>query len=197
MTTTDGGTTNGTDATNPVDATDATVVPLRDVTAALDHSAPPADTGTRDSSDVTRTGDSGASPAVGADGGTVDRLRFAVFGDVRPSLPDVAPYPTMVFTQVMDGVEAENVQFAVGTGDYMFFELLLDVPRHAQLMPNIARRAETHSSATTSFHAMGNHECNSITTVNCPNQNESTNVTTYKSVLIPGRPNAYPSIGTS
>ena len=114
-----------------------------DTIATANDSAAPSDTGshanhdastvdaTRDVAEVNDAATSGgdaSGPAIGPNGGTVDQLHFAVFGDVRPSLPDIAPYPSMVFTQVMDGVESLNAQFAVGTGDYMFANFCATCP---------------------------------------------------------------------
>lgn len=125
---------------------------------------------------------------IGPDGGTVDRLRFAVFGDVRPPIPDqVSAYPTMIITSVMDGIEAEHAQFVVGTGDYMNENFCASC---AVDQIHLLQMAETHYSGYV-FHSMGNHECLTVTSINCPNENESVALRTFKISLIPTRTNAY------
>jgi hypothetical protein len=155
--------------------------PAPDVMA--DTIATPADV-----SDAFTPPDAPAMPPIGPDGGTVDRFRFAVFGDVRPPLPDeVSAYPTMIITQVMDGIAAEGAQFAIGTGDYMNENFCASC---ATQQIQLLQMAETHYGGHI-FHAMGNHECLTISSVNCPNQNESVALRTYHSTLIPEYTNVW------
>ncbi len=115
-------------------------------------------------------------------GGTVNRLAFTAFGDIRPALPDEDwAYPNMTVQQIMSEMDALNPEFAVATGDYMFVELL---PSSAasQVMSLLGDEKPFTSPI---FHTMGNHECQSFSDVNCPMLNESVNITTYLSMLVP------------
>ena len=61
--------------------------------------------------------------AVGASGGTLSRLYFAVIGDTRPPIiNDTKAYPTQVITTIYSELEALSPRppFAVSTGDYLF-----------------------------------------------------------------------------
>jgi hypothetical protein len=125
---------------------------------------------------------------IGANGGTVDRLHFAVFGDIRPSLPDdLSPYPTGIVMQVMDGITHENAQFAIGTGDYML-ENFCSFCATNQI--NSLIMGESHFRHHI-FHAMGNHECLTINEGNCPEENETVALRTYRSRLIPTYAHTY------
>ena len=118
-------------------------------------------------------------------GGDVNLLSFTAFGDVRPALPDEDfAYPNDVVTSVMKGMAALAPEFAIGTGDYMFVEYL---PSSASGQLQALLAAEKSFSGPI-FHGLGNHECQSFTDVNCPNLNESTNITTFMSTLVPWTP---------
>jgi hypothetical protein len=118
-------------------------------------------------------------------GGTVNRLAFTAFGDIRPALPDEDfAYPDATVQSIMSGMIGLGPEFAVATGDYMFVEYL---PSSAsgQLQHLI-----TDEKAFTApiFHTMGNHECESFSDVNCPNLDESVNITTFMMTLLPWTP---------
>ena len=118
----------------------------------------------------------------GGKGGTVNRLAFTAFGDIRPSLPDDAlGYPNATVKSIMGEMAALAPEFAVATGDYMFVEY---IPSSAtgQLQ---ALMDDEKLFPPPIFHTMGNHECQSFTDVNCPNLNESVNITTFLSMLLP------------
>ncbi|HEY1954441.1 MAG TPA: metallophosphoesterase [Polyangiaceae bacterium] len=115
-------------------------------------------------------------------GGTVNRLSFTAFGDIRPPLPDEDfAYPDATVDAIMSGMKAQSPEFGVATGDYMFVEYL---PSSAtgQLQHLLA---DEKTFGAPIFHAMGNHECQSFTDVNCPNLDESVNITTYLQLLLP------------
>ncbi len=127
-------------------------------------------------------------PPVGVHGGTVDRLRFAVFGDIRPPIPDQnSAYPSAIFGEVMAGVQDLGVQFAVSTGDYMnanFCASCVD----AQL--DMLTAAEARFSGHV-FHALGNHECATLTSYNCESENETSNIRTFRTRLLAGYDHTY------
>ena len=118
---------------------------------------------------------------VGPTGGTVDRLAFAVFGDVRPATEnDNANYPAPVITGIMTKAAATPSEFAIGTGDYMEANTSSAVSNQlGQLLT-----AERMFPKPT-FHAMGNHECMGDTGSNCPNGTESYNVRGFMMQLAP------------
>ena len=118
-------------------------------------------------------------------GGTVNLLSFTVFGDVRPPLPDDdIQYPTTTVTGVMKGMAQLEPEFAVGTGDYMFVELITS---SAQAQLAKLQGAESNFPKPI-FHTLGNHECNSFSDINCPNLNESTNIKQHMMTLVPWTP---------
>jgi hypothetical protein len=115
-------------------------------------------------------------------GGTVNRLAFTAFGDIRPPLPDEDwAYPNATVNSIMTGMLGLGPEFAVATGDYMFVEY---IPSSAsgQLQQLLD---DEKVFAAPIFHTMGNHECQSFSDVNCPNLNESVNVTTYLKMMLP------------
>ncbi|MEO6952644.1 MAG: metallophosphoesterase [Polyangia bacterium] len=115
-------------------------------------------------------------------GGTVGLLHFGTFGDIRPPLPDdVLQYPSTVASAIFSGMAKAQPQFVIGTGDYMFAEFSSSIAQQ-----QLAKLADAEKSIVTPiFHAMGNHECNSLSDLNCPNLDESANIRTYLSTLIP------------
>ena len=61
--------------------------------------------------------------SVGAGGGSISRLYFAVIGDTRPPvINDTSAYPSTVITKIYSDIEALSPRpaFAVSTGDYLF-----------------------------------------------------------------------------
>jgi len=103
---------------------------------------------------------------VGANGGSLSRLLFAVVGDTRPaSIDDTPGYPTAVIDKIFSDVEAfaPRPAFVVSTGDYMFASTF-GTQAGAQLDLYLGARAK-YSQAV--FPAMGNHECTGATASNC------------------------------
>ena len=107
---------------------------------------------------------------IGADGGTLTHLLFAVVGDTRPAtIDDTSGYPTSVLTSIYSGIGAfaPRVPLVVSTGDYMFAST---APRGgesqagAQLDLYMQARARFPGAF---FPAMGNHECTGATNSNC------------------------------
>jgi hypothetical protein len=104
--------------------------------------------------------------AVGADGGVVSRLHFAVVGDTRPAaMDDVAGYPTAVVSRIYRSMSAFTPAptFAIATGDYQFASASSDTA-FAQVALYLQARALFPGAL---FPAMGNHECTGATASNC------------------------------
>ena len=112
-------------------------------------------------------------------GGTVDRLRFAVFGDVRPpELDEDDAYPVDVVNQLFSQISARDPQFVLGVGDWWF----------ASNYDHAATQAQELLSAEQPyggfvFHAMGNHECEGWTASNCPDGDETGQVQAWYDYL--------------
>lgn len=95
--------------------------------------------------------------AVTLQGGTVDRLYFAVTGDTRPADVDsfdAAPYDAMA--QIAASMKKVGAQFAVDLGDHMYVDA--DQPQLAE------QEMQRYLSAISAFGGaffmtMGNHEC--------------------------------------
>jgi hypothetical protein len=131
--------------------------------------------------------DAGSTGPIGPTGGTVGRLHFTVFGDVRPPNPNqTSAYPTAIVQQVMQGMRAVGAQFAIASGDYMFADYASTVSAQIGLF----RSAEAMYGGYV-FHAMGNHECTGATASNCPRATETPNVLAYMSMLNAGRATPY------
>ncbi len=109
----------------------------------------------------------GAAPTgVGAGGGTVDHLYFAVLGDTRPAvMDDTSGYPTSTITGIYRDIQAMSPrpQFAVATGDYMFAST---TGTQAQPQMDLYLAARSAYSGTV-FAAMGNDECDGTTAGDC------------------------------
>jgi hypothetical protein len=119
--------------------------------------------------------------AVGPLGGAVSRLRFGVFGDVRPpSENQTTLYPTAIVTAVMDGIASAGAQFAVANGDYMFASTNAAASAQVSLLLGAESRFPGHV-----FHSMGNHECNGASASNCPAGTETQQIQVYRSRLAP------------
>lgn len=106
------------------------------------------------------------SGSVGANGGSVSRLFFAVVGDTRPAvINDTKAYPTQVINQIYADLEGSTPRptFAVSTGDYLFSS-----GNGTQAAPqlDLYEAARARYSGTV-FAAMGNHECTGAVTSNC------------------------------
>jgi hypothetical protein len=119
--------------------------------------------------------------SVGYTGGSVDRLVFGVFGDVRPMDLDMAgEYPTAVIDAIFEEMGGSYAEFAIGTGDYMYADTKTQVD--SQLADLVA--AEKKMGSRPIFHAMGNHECNGDTSSNCPNGTETANMVGFMTTLL-------------
>jgi hypothetical protein len=108
--------------------------------------------------------------SVGADGGTLSRLLFAVVGDTRPAtVDDTGGYPTDVVTAIYAGIRGLDPRPAmvVATGDYLFASAR---PRagESQAGPqlDIYMQARARFPGPL-FPALGNHECTGATSSNC------------------------------
>jgi hypothetical protein len=104
--------------------------------------------------------------AVGAGGGTLSRLLFAVIGDTRPPvINDNSGYPTAVITKIWQDIEALSPRpaFAVSTGDYQFSSAT-STNAALQIGYYLGARA---SYSNIVFPTMGNHECTGATNSNC------------------------------
>ena len=103
---------------------------------------------------------------VGANGGTISRLLFAIVGDTRPASPNDTPaYPTAIITKIYSSIQALGARppLVVSTGDYNFASTS-SPESDAQLALYMGARAK-YSGAF--FPAMGNHECTGATASNC------------------------------
>jgi hypothetical protein len=119
---------------------------------------------------------------VGATGGTLNRLYFAVIGDTRPPSPDdTGSYPTPIITKIFQDVQALSPRpaFVVSTGDYMFASVG-SPEADKQLDLYLGARA---GYAGTTFPAMGNHECTGATASNCGAGSTNGITTNYTSFM--------------
>ena len=131
-----------------------------------------------------------AGGTVGPSGGTVDRLAFAVFGDVRPAnANDDAGYPTTIIDGIMTKAATTPSEFAIGTGDYMFANVASSVTNQMNDL-----LAAEHMYPKQIFHALGNHECTGYTASNCPNGTETPNVRAFMMQLVPFAQHPYYSV---
>jgi hypothetical protein len=99
------------------------------------------------------------SGTVGASGGSVSRLVFAVAGDTRPAdEDDPSGYPTAIITKIFQDIEAQSPHpvLVLGTGDYQFSSTGSDATGPEQVGIYMQTR-QNYSGAF--FPAMGNHEC--------------------------------------
>ena len=106
----------------------------------------------------------GGNVGVGPQGGTLDNLSFAIIGDTRPPvIEDTKGYPTAIISKIYQDIQAENVGFALTTGDYVFAK-----PAGQQASPqfDIYLGARANFSGTV-FFTMGNHECTGGAESNC------------------------------
>jgi hypothetical protein len=97
----------------------------------------------------------------------VDGLYFAVVGDTRPgTFDDNDVYPTAIINSIYADIQGldPKPEFVVGTGDYMYAQK--DGPNGAIQMAKYMQAASQFTNGPL-FAAMGNHECASITTINC------------------------------
>jgi hypothetical protein len=109
-------------------------------------------------------------------------LSFAVFGDCRPAnLNQTSGYPSAIIGNIFTLAQKLNVQFVVGTGDYMFANDQTDVDGQVALF----QQAEANFTAGPIYLTMGNHECTGATNSNCPSFNETPNVQAFMGKLLP------------
>jgi hypothetical protein len=96
---------------------------------------------------------------VGASGGSLSRLVFAVVGDTRPANEDdVSGYPSSIITKIFQDIQAQSPMppFVLGTGDYQFSSTGKDATGPQQVGLYMDARKDYTG---TLFPAMGNHEC--------------------------------------
>lgn len=129
--------------------------------------------------------DGGSTPAgtVGASGGTLSRLLFAVVGDTRPpSYDDVSGYPTAIITKIFQDLESYNPRppFVVATGDYQFASSGSSSTASQQFDLYLGAR-KNYSGVQ--FPAMGNHECTGATASNCGPGNANGTTANYNAFL--------------
>ncbi len=124
-----------------------------------DGAVPPADSGGGGQDSGTCTDNGPVTGTVGANGGTLSRLLFAVVGDTRPqNEDDPNGYPTAIITKIFQGIQGQNPRppFALGTGDYQFSSTGSNATATQQVGIYMQTR-QSYSGAF--FPAMGNHEC--------------------------------------
>jgi predicted phosphodiesterase len=122
--------------------------------------------GCSDAGTVTVNGGGPVGGTVGANGGKVSRLLFAVVGDTRPANEDdTSGYPTAIIDQIYTDIAGLNPMptFTVGTGDYQFAS-----PSGSQSPVQIGLYMAARAKYSGTFYpAMGNHECTGATASNC------------------------------
>jgi len=107
---------------------------------------------------------------VGAQGGTLSRLLFAVVGDTRPAtVDDTSGYPAEVITTIYADIGSLDPRPAlvVSTGDYLFAST---PPRggESQAGPQLDIYLQARARFPGPlFPALGNHECAGGTSSNC------------------------------
>jgi hypothetical protein len=118
---------------------------------------------------------------IGPNGGSVDRLAFAVWGDSRPgNINEDASYPVAIVRGIAQRASGTGAEFAIGTGDYMFASTSSSVSTQISMLLS-AEGAFTKPV----FRTMGNHECTGATASNCPNGTETYNVRAFMMQLVP------------
>jgi hypothetical protein len=119
---------------------------------------------------------------VGAAGGTLSRLYFAVVGDTRPPMVnDTKGYPTAIITKIYGELQAASPRpaFAVSTGDYQF-----STGSGTQAAPQLDLYLQARSQFTGPLYpAMGNHECTGATASNCGSGTTNGVTNNYKAFL--------------
>jgi hypothetical protein len=109
-------------------------------------------------------GPTGTPGPIGIYGGTSTTLHFAIIGDTRPPvIDDTSAYPSAIITKIYQDIQAENPDFALTTGDYIFSK-----PAGTTSGPqfDMYLSARSHFSGTV-FFTMGNHECTGSATSLC------------------------------
>lgn len=120
--------------------------------------------------------------SVGAAGGSISRLYFAVIGDTRPPvINDTSAYPSTVITKIYSDIEALSPRpaFAVSTGDYLF-----STGNGTQAAPQLDLYITARAKFTNIvFPTMGNHECTGAVTSNCGSGNAEGLTNNYSAFL--------------
>lgn len=135
------------------------------------------------------SGASGSDGGLGAsatpDGGTPALLKFGVFGDSRPPGKDLpaSAFPSGVLTNIIKGLSSKDVQFMVGTGDWMDCTETNAACVTGDLDAMQAAEAAGGFKGTI-YNTMGNHECHTQDQFECPNENETENVRQYKQKVL-------------
>lgn len=97
---------------------------------------------------------------------TLPTLSFAITGNTRPrTQDDVSGYPSSIITQIWQDIEAQNPAFAVTTGAYMFASPTA-TPNTAATQMDLYMQARSNFTNPV-FYAMGDQECNELTSYNC------------------------------
>jgi hypothetical protein len=124
--------------------------------------------------------------SIGASGGSISRLYFAVVGDTRPPvINDTKAYPSAVITKIYSDLEALSPRppFAVTTGDYLF-----STGNGTQAAPQLDMYLQARQAfSNVVFPALGNHECTGAVTSNCGTGNKdglTANYTAFLSKLL-------------
>jgi hypothetical protein len=121
--------------------------------------------------------------SIGANGGSVSHLYFAVVGDTRPANIDgTNNYPTSIITKIYADLAAMNPQpqFVVTTGDYMFASAS---GSQGQIQMGYYVNAAKQFTTGPIFAAMGNHECTGATNSNCAGS-PTNNMNAYMAALV-------------
>jgi hypothetical protein len=119
---------------------------------------------------------------VGANGGSISRLLFAIVGDTRPaSINDTAGYPSAIIGKIYADIQGLGARppFVVSTGDYNFASTSSGESDNQIKLYMTARG--TYSGAF--FPAMGNHECTGATASNCGAGNTNGVTNNYNAFL--------------
>ena len=151
--------------------------------------APPSSCGSGGGGSGGAGGSGGTTPpptytgSIGANGGSVSSLYFAVIGDTRPAnIDDTANYPSAIINKIYADIAAMSPQpqFIVTTGDYMFAST-----SGSQQQPQMDQYVMASKQYTTGpiFAAMGNHECTGATASNCAGSPTS-NMNVYMNALV-------------
>ena len=118
-----------------------------------------------------------------ATGGAGAPLVFAAVGDTRPAIPDDVPgYPTAIIQTIFTamGTLPTKPMFVIGTGDYQFSDPLAGLTAGSQFDIYVAAAKMFDGPF---YPAMGNHECNGLTTSNCGQGNADGVTAAYTAFL--------------
>lgn len=144
-------------------------------------------------------GPPGGAPApggtVGPNGGSVDRLWFAVTGDTRPGACDASDlYPRSAIAEIAASMKALEVQFALDLGDHMY----VCNGSYAEAAQQMGFYTTAIAAGpATFFMTLGNHDCGSSfarsgARAGCFEESADANFRAYLAAL--GRPRPYYAI---